>query len=69
LVLFIKVSFLSVLLGMVGTALFIGWLLYDTSEILNRMDSDYPPASGAFDLMMDIVGLRSWIERLLHHFT
>ncbi|MEY2863889.1 MAG: hypothetical protein RLY58_1596 [Pseudomonadota bacterium] len=69
LVLFIKVSFLSVLLGMVGTALFIGWLLYDTSEVLNRMDSDYPPASGAFDLMMDIVGLRSWIERLLHHFT
>ena len=69
LLLFFKVGFLSVLLGVVGTAVFIGWLLYDTSEILNRMDSDYPPASGAFDLMMDIVGLRSWIERLLHHFT
>lgn len=68
LLLFVKVSFLSLLLGIVGTAIFIGWLLYDTSQILSRMDGDYPPASGAFDLMMDIVGLRSWIESLLRHF-
>lgn len=69
LLLFIKVSFLSLLLGIVGTVIFIGWLLYDTSQILDRMDGDYPPASGAFDLMMDIVGLRSWIESLLRHFN
>ena len=69
LLLFVKVSFLSLLLGIVGTAIFIGWLLYDTSQILSRMDGDYPPASGAFDLMMDIVGLRSWIESLLRQFA
>lgn len=44
-------------------------LLYDTNQILDRMGGDYPPASGAFDLMMDIVGLRSWVESLLRHFT
>jgi FtsH-binding integral membrane protein len=68
LLLFINVSFLSLLLGMVGTAVFIGWLLYDTSQILSRMDGDYSPASGAFDLIMDIVGLRSWVERLIRYF-
>lgn len=68
LMLLIKVSVLSLLMGLIGTALFVGWILYDTDQILSRMDGDYEPAVGAFDLIMDIVGLRSSIERVMSYF-
>lgn len=67
---FVSTSFLSLIIGIVGTVVFTGWILYDTQQIIQRSDSDYgyTPALGAFDLIMDIVGLRSSIQNIMSHF-
>lgn len=66
---FVDISVLSLLFGLFGTAVFIGWILYDTSQLLYRIDdSGYSPYLGAFDLFMDMIGLFSFIRQLLNYF-
>jgi FtsH-binding integral membrane protein len=48
-----------------GTLVFAGWILYDTSQILRLVDDLLTPAVAAFDLILDIVGLHSWLMDLL----
>lgn len=48
-----------------GTLVFACWILYDTSQLLERLDADFTPAVGAFELILDIIGLRSWLQDLL----
>lgn len=66
---FVHISVLSLILGLFGTAIFIGWILYDTSQIVYRADdAAYSPYYGAFDLFMDIIGLFSFIRSLFSYF-
>ena len=67
LLIFIQVSLLSAFLGLFGTAVFIGWILYDTSQIIYRADhAGYSPQLGAFDLFMDMIGLFSFVRHLFN---
>lgn len=67
---FFSTSLLSLIIGLVGTAVFTGWILYDTQQILLRADNDYgyTPMQGSFELLMDIVGLRSSIQNIMSYF-
>ena len=67
---FFSTSLLSLIIGLVGTAVFTGWILYDTQQILLRADNDYgyTPIQGSFELLMDIVGLRSSIQNMMSYF-
>jgi FtsH-binding integral membrane protein len=56
---------LELLLAAFGTLVFGCWILYDTSQILERMDEDLTPGVAAFELMLDLIGLRSWVAGLL----
>lgn len=65
-----KISILSLILGLFGTAVFIGWILYDTSQILYRADeTGYTAQHAAFDLFMDIIGLFSFVRSLFGYFS
>ncbi len=67
LLIFVKLSLLSLFFGLFGTAVFIGWILYDTSQIIYRADhAGYSPQLGAFDLFMDMIGLFSFVRHLFN---
>jgi FtsH-binding integral membrane protein len=55
----------DLLLAAFGTLVFGCWILYDTSQLLERRDEDLTPAVGAFELILDIIGLRGWLQNLL----
>jgi len=55
----------SLLLAAFGTFVFLCWILYDTSQLLERRDDDLTPGVAAFELILDIIGLRSWLQSLL----
>jgi FtsH-binding integral membrane protein len=57
-------SSLNLLFATFGTFVFCCWILYDTSQILERRD-ELTPGTAAFELILDIVGLRSWLEGFL----
>jgi len=59
------VKLLSLIMAVFGILIFVGWILYDTQQIRDNASYDYTPEHGAFDLIMDIVALRSWIQGLL----
>ena len=59
------VKLLSLIMAMFGILIFVGWILYDTQQIRDNASYDYTPEHGAFDLIMDIVALRSWIQAFL----
>ena len=48
-----------------GTLVFLCWILYDTSQIVDRAESELTPAIAAFELLVDIVALHSWLFDLL----
>ena len=69
LTLFFHINILSLFLGFFGSAVFIGWILYDISQILIRAEQfGYDARFGAFDLFMDIIGLFSYIRSLFSYF-
>jgi FtsH-binding integral membrane protein len=62
---FLNLSAFSLIIGIFGSLIFIGWILYDTSKILLRADElNYNENLGAFDLFMDIIGLFSFVRSL-----
>lgn len=64
---FVHISALSLFIGIFGSVIFIGWILYDTSQILMRADQlGYNAHLGAFDLFMDIIGLFSFVRHLFN---
>ena len=64
---FVHISALSLFIGIFGSVIFIGWILYDTSQILMRADQlGYNAHTGAFDLFMDIIGLFSFVRHLFN---
>lgn len=70
LLLIFKISILKLILGLFGTVVFIGWILYDTSALLHRTEEDgYSHQHAAFDLFMDIIGLFSFVRSLLSYFS
>ena len=48
-----------------GTFVFLCWILYDTGQLLERLDEDLTPPVAAFELILDIIGLRGWLQGLL----
>jgi FtsH-binding integral membrane protein len=66
--LFFHAAWFHVLLSAFGVLAFGGWILYDTSNIVNRKDQSMTPGEGALELLIDIVGLFRWILRLLDMF-
>lgn len=55
----------ALLVAAFGTLVFGCWILYDTSQLLERRDEDLTPAVGAFELILDLIGLRGWLQDLL----
>ena len=68
LTIFIHAPILHLALAALGTVTFGCWILYDTSQIVNRRDQTLTPGMAAFELLLDIVGLFRWILDLLDHF-
>ena len=61
--LFLDISALSICIGILGSVIFIGWILHDTSQILMRADQlGYNAHMGTFDLFMGIIGLFSFVQ-------
>ncbi|MEI6306457.1 MAG: Bax inhibitor-1 family protein [Deltaproteobacteria bacterium] len=52
---------LHLAISAIGTLVFLGWVLFDISQIVNRWDTDSTPAEGAFELYLDFIGLYSYI--------
>lgn len=52
-------------LSAAGTFLFGCWILYDTGQILGRRNEELTPATAAFELILDLIGLRSWLDGIL----
>jgi FtsH-binding integral membrane protein len=49
-----------------GTFVFAGWILYDTSNLLERRNNeDYTPGVAAFELLLDLIGFFRWLLSLL----
>jgi FtsH-binding integral membrane protein len=65
LTLFLPVKLLTLALSAFGVVTFGCWILYDTSQIVNRRDSTLSPGVAAFELLLDLVGLFRWILDLL----
>lgn len=65
LAIFFPIKLLTLGLSLFGVLIFVGWILYDTQQIRDNASFDYTPEHGAFDLIMDIVALRSWLQSLL----
>ncbi len=57
-------TLLHVVLSAFGAVVFSGWILFDTSRIVGRWDPNLTPATAAFELFLDIVGLFSYILNL-----
>jgi FtsH-binding integral membrane protein len=58
---------LSICIGILGSVIFIGWILHDTSQILMRADQlGYNAHMGTFDLFMGIIGLFSFVHHLFN---
>ncbi len=55
----------DLLLAGFGTLVFFCWILYDPGQLLERLDADFTPGVAAFELILDIIGLRSWLQHLL----
>jgi len=62
---FARNNTLDLLLAAFGTIVFACWILYDTGELLERLDENLTPGVAAFELILDLVGLRGWLEGLL----
>jgi FtsH-binding integral membrane protein len=62
---FMPVRPAMILLTAFGTIVFGCWVLYDTSQIMERADDELTPAIAALELMIDIVGLHRWLMNLL----
>lgn len=54
-------SLYNLLLSGFGVLVFACWILYDTSQIIHRLDADLTPAIAAFELILDIVGFFRWL--------
>lgn len=66
----VQIKILYLIIGLFGSAVFVGWILYDTSHILQRADDpDYSAPHAAFDLFMDIIGLFSYVRLLFSYFS
>jgi FtsH-binding integral membrane protein len=50
-----------------GVLTFGCWILFDTSQIIHRADETLTPAVAAFELLLDFVGMHSWLLDLLHY--
>lgn len=44
-----------------GVLVFGCWILYDTSQVIQRADAELTPGVAAFELILDIVGFHSWL--------
>jgi len=65
LLLFFQSHLFELVLVAFGVLVFACWILYDTSQILERIDADFTPGIAAFELILDIVGLHRWLMDLL----
>ncbi len=61
---FFHIAALTTVYCIAGVLIFAGFVLYDTSNILNRLRSD-EAAIGALDLYVDFLNLMMMIMRLL----
>jgi len=61
---FIRSTIFHVGLSVLGTLVFSAWVLFDTSGIIHRSDSDLTPAIAAFELYLDLIGLFSYVLNL-----
>lgn len=53
-------------LAIIGTLVFLMWVLFDIKQIVARLDADLTPATGAFELYLDFIGLYSYILDLFN---
>lgn len=60
-----NLSLIGIGIDIFGIVVFTGWILFDTSRILNRRDSELTPPIAAFELFLDIIGFHSYILDLL----
>jgi FtsH-binding integral membrane protein len=65
---FLPIPLMSVGLAALGVLFFGGWILYDTSQILQNREPGQTPGAAAFELLLDIIGLFRWLLRLLDQF-
>ena len=65
---FVRAPILHLAIAALGTMTFGGWILYDTSQIVNRRDGMLSPGEAAFELLLDIIGLFRWLLDLLDRF-
>lgn len=65
---FLHASFLATALSAFGVLTFGGWILFDTSRILQDQGQQMSPGEAATELLLDIVGLFRWILDLLDRF-
>lgn len=68
LAIFVHAPILHLAIAALGTVTFGCWILYDTSQIVNRRNEKLTPGVAAFELLLDIVGLFRWLLDLLDHF-
>ena len=61
----ITVPFYQLVIAAFATLVFMLWILFDTSRIITREDAELTPAVAAFELIIDLVGLHSWLMELL----
>jgi FtsH-binding integral membrane protein len=62
---FVGTHRLDLLYAGFGTFVFGCWILYDTSQILERMENDLTPEIAAFELLLDLVGFFRWLMDFL----
>jgi FtsH-binding integral membrane protein len=62
---FFHIRGMNLLISTFGTFVFAGWILYDTSNLLERRDGDYTPGVAAFELLLDLIGFFRWLLSLL----
>ena len=63
---FFHVRGMNLYISAFGTFVFAGWILYDTSNLLERRNNaDYTPGIAAFELLLDLIGFFRWLLSLL----
>lgn len=66
--LFLYIPFMATALSAFGVLTFGGWILFDTSRILQDQGRQMSPGEAATELLLDIVGLLRWLLDLLDRF-
>jgi FtsH-binding integral membrane protein len=62
---FFHIPRLDTAIAAFGTFVFAGWILYDTSELMRRRDTQYTAEIAAFELLLDLIGFFRWVLSLI----